>query len=59
MTADINPKVSIIIATLNSADHIRECLDSVLDQTVEGIEVPVLIKNLLSKWLKALKILGL
>ena len=26
MTADINPKVSIIIATLNSADHIRECL---------------------------------
>ncbi|MBQ9361213.1 MAG: glycosyltransferase [Lachnospiraceae bacterium] len=41
MTADINPKVSIIIATLNSADHIRECLDSVLDQTVEGIEVLV------------------
>ena len=38
MTADINPKVSIIIATLNSADHIRECLDSVLDQTVEGVE---------------------
>lgn len=33
------PKVSVIIPTYNIEKHIRQCLDSVLNQTVKDIEV--------------------
>ena len=36
-----SPKVSVIIATSNSEEHLSECLDSVLSQTFDDIEVIV------------------
>lgn len=35
------PKISIIIATHNSSEHLSECLDSILTQSFEDIEVLV------------------
>ena len=39
------PKVSVIIATSNSADHIEECLGSVYDQTLKEVEIIVVDVN--------------
>ena len=35
------PKVSVVIPSLNVAGYVRECLDSVLGQTLSDIEVLV------------------
>ena len=35
----LNPKVSVVIPSLNSRAYIRECIESVLEQTLEDIEV--------------------
>jgi len=35
----LNPLVSVIIPVYNAAEHLRECLDSVLTQTLDNIEV--------------------
>lgn len=32
-------KVSVIISTYNTADYLEECLDSIFEQTLQGIEV--------------------
>jgi glycosyltransferase involved in cell wall biosynthesis len=37
----MNPLVSVIIPTLNSQKYIRECLDSVFEQTYKNYEVIV------------------
>lgn len=34
-----NPKISVIIPSLNSRTYIRECLESVLEQTLKELEV--------------------
>ena len=34
-----NPKVSVIIPVYNSSEYIRHCLDSLLSQTLEDIEI--------------------
>lgn len=34
-----HPKVSILMPSLNSAEFIRECLDSVVNQTLQDIEI--------------------
>jgi len=38
---ETRPKVSIIIPVYNSAKHLRECLDSVVHQTLNDIEIIV------------------
>lgn len=40
-----NPKVSIIIPTLNSAHYLKECIDSVLNQSLLEIEIIVVDAN--------------
>ncbi|WP_300926811.1 glycosyltransferase family 2 protein, partial [Helicobacter rodentium] len=35
----MNPKVSIVIPSLNSIRYIEECLQSVLNQTLQEIEI--------------------
>ena len=34
-----HPKVSILIPSLNSGDFIRECMESVVRQTLQDIEI--------------------
>ena len=34
-------KISVIIATYNTADYLKECLDSIFYQTLKDIEVIV------------------
>ena len=34
-----NPLVSVIIAVYNTEDYLEECLDSLLNQTLENIEI--------------------
>ena len=34
-----DPKVSVIIAVYNASKHLRECLDSVINQTLKEIEI--------------------
>ncbi|WP_458400198.1 glycosyltransferase [Mailhella sp.] len=36
---DYTPKVSVIIPVYNTEDYLRECLDSVIEQTLEDIEI--------------------
>ncbi len=38
-TQNQNPKISIIIPTLDSAKYIKECVDSVLNQSLKDIEI--------------------
>ncbi len=33
------PKVSIVVPSLNSISYIRECIDSILNQTLKDIEI--------------------
>lgn len=40
-----NPKISIIIPTLNSARYLKECIESVLNQTLRDIEIIVVDAN--------------
>lgn len=40
-----NPKISIIIPTLNSAHYLKECVESVLNQTLRDIEIIVVDAN--------------
>ncbi|MBK2001306.1 glycosyltransferase, partial [Campylobacter sp. 2018MI35] len=35
----MNPKVSIIVPSLNSIDYIKECIESILKQTLKDIEI--------------------
>ena len=39
---DTRPCVSVIIATSNDAEYVGECLDSVLSQSLDAIEVIVI-----------------
>ena len=39
------PKVSIIIPVYNTEQYLRECLDSVVNQTLKEIEIICSIKN--------------
>ena len=34
-----NPKVSVIIPVYNTEQYLRECLDSVINQTLKDIEI--------------------
>ena len=43
----ISPRVSIIIATSNDAEHLPDCLDSVLSQSLDDIEV--IVADVMSK----------
>lgn len=38
----MNPKVTVIVPTLNVASYIRECMDSILNQTLKEIEILVI-----------------
>ena len=35
------PKVSILMPSLNSGEYIRECMDSVVKQTLPEIEIKI------------------
>ncbi|ELZ6270419.1 glycosyltransferase family 2 protein, partial [Campylobacter coli] len=34
-----NPKVSVVVPSLNSIKYIHECIDSILNQTLKDIEI--------------------
>ena len=36
------PKVSVIVPVYNSSKYLRECLDSILNQTLKEIEVIII-----------------
>lgn len=35
----MNPKVSVIIPVYNSSEYLRVCLDSIINQTLQNIEI--------------------
>lgn len=52
-----NPLVSVLICTYNRADHLKKCLDSIMDQTYDNFEVIIIngpstdeTNNLLKKY---------
>ena len=42
MASHSSPAVSIIIPVLNSRQYFKECLDSVINQTLENIEIIII-----------------
>ena len=42
MTKKLNPKVSIIVPVYNTADYLSACLDSLLAQTYENLEIIII-----------------
>ena len=36
---NIQPKISVIVPVYNTAQYLAKCLDSILNQTLENIEV--------------------
>lgn len=34
-----NPKISVVVPSLNSIKYIHECIDSILNQTLKDIEI--------------------
>ncbi|MCR6571463.1 ATP-grasp fold amidoligase family protein [Campylobacter insulaenigrae] len=49
------PKISVIIPSLNSVNYIQECIDSVLNQTLEDIEIICVDANSTDGTLEILK----
>ncbi|EOI0504379.1 glycosyltransferase family 2 protein [Campylobacter coli] len=49
------PKVSIIVPSLNSISYIRECIDSILNQTLKDIEILCIDANSTDGTLEILK----
>ena len=35
----MNPKVSVVIPVYNAAPYLRQCLDSIVNQTLSDIEI--------------------
>lgn len=51
-----NPKISIIIPILNAKDYIKECLESVLNQSLKDIEILCVDANSTDGTLEILKV---
>ncbi|EKQ4770851.1 glycosyltransferase family 2 protein [Campylobacter jejuni] len=49
------PKVSIVVPSLNSISYIRECIDSILNQTLKDIEILCIDANSTDGTLEVLK----
>ncbi|MBZ7965080.1 glycosyltransferase family 2 protein, partial [Campylobacter sp. 2457A] len=51
----MNPKISIIVPSLNSLDYIKECIESILNQTLKDIEILCIDANSTDGTLEFLK----